>query len=166
MKSTGVPRGSTTGGAGRGFERLPWVPSGRRLARPPTGGYPLGRNPATPPARGGDMDGRLSVPGPAAPQGTSEALERLGVLDVLRGIALLGMYVVHFHNYSAARPGADENAPFEKALGTIVSLFFDARFYTMFGMLFGAGFAIQLARADARGEAFVARYLRRLFLLA
>ena len=112
------------------------------------------------------MDGRLAVPGSAVSERAPAPLERLGVLDVLRGMALLGMYVVHFHNYSATRPGADENAPFEKALGTVVSLFFDGRFYTMFGMLFGVGFAIQLARADARGEAFVARYLRRLFLLA
>jgi uncharacterized membrane protein YeiB len=35
---------------------------------------------------------------------------------------------------------------------TVISLFFDARFYTMFGILFGIGFAVQLQRADARGE--------------
>ncbi|HEX9166302.1 MAG TPA: DUF418 domain-containing protein [Gemmatimonadales bacterium] len=93
-------------------------------------------------------------------------LERLGVLDVLRGIALLGMYVVHLHNYSATPAGAGDAGAFERVLDEVVSLFFDGRFYTMFGMLFGVGFAVQLARADARGEPFVARYLRRLLLLA
>jgi uncharacterized protein len=33
-------------------------------------------------------------------------------------------------------------------------------------MLFGVGFAVQLMRADARGEPFAARFLRRLFMLA
>jgi len=36
----------------------------------------------------------------------------------------------------------------------------------MFGMLFGIGFALQLRRADARGEPFTARFVRRLAALA
>lgn len=97
---------------------------------------------------------------PRPPVGT----ERIGVLDVLRGIALFGMYVVHFNNYAFWR--AEEGDPAARMVGTLVALLFDERFYTMFGMLFGVGFAIQLGRADARGDPFVLRYLRRLFLLA
>jgi uncharacterized protein len=86
---------------------------------------------------------------PAAPTG------RLDVLDVLRGIALLGMYVVHFNDYAT---GALQGSPAAasapvRVLESIISLFFDGRFYTMFGMLFGIGFALQLRRADARGGA-------------
>lgn len=85
---------------------------------------------------------------------------RLHVLDVLRGIALLGMFLVHFHNYSTG--GGRLDGIYEK----IVLLFFDERFWTMFGILFGVGFAIQFRRADARGEPYLAKYYRRLAMLA
>src|SRR6187549_3682330 len=84
---------------------------------------------------------------------------RLHVLDVLRGIALLGMFLVHFSNYSTG--GGRLDAIYEK----IVLLFFDERFWTMFGILFGVGFAIQFRRADARGEPYLAKYYRRLAML-
>jgi len=86
--------------------------------------------------------------------------ERVGVLDVLRGIALLGMFLVHFSDRSAG--GGAAGALYEK----IVWLFFEERFWAMFGILFGVGFAIQFRRADARGEPYVAKYLRRMAGLA
>jgi uncharacterized protein len=98
---------------------------------------------------------------PAAPV----ALERIAVLDVLRGIALLGMFVVHFNYYESTPIGA-EPGPAAAFVERVIGLFFESRFHAIFGMLFGVGFAVQLARADARGEHFVARYLRRLFALA
>ena len=82
---------------------------------------------------------------------------RLEVLDVLRGIALLGMYTVHFYDYSSS-----PSEPWRR----VEEWFLDGRFYTMFAMLFGIGFAVQLSRADARGENLVPRYLRRLGALA
>jgi uncharacterized protein len=85
---------------------------------------------------------------------------RLHVLDVLRGIALLGMFLVHFSLYSTGGGGAD--GVYQK----IVALFFEERFWSMFGMLFGVGFAIQFRRADARGEPYLAKYYRRLAMLA
>ena len=69
---------------------------------------------------------------------------RLHVLDVLRGIALLGMFLVHFSNYATG--GGWLDGIYEK----IVLLFFEERFWAMFGILFGVGFAIQFRRADAR----------------
>ena len=85
---------------------------------------------------------------------------RLHVLDVLRGIALLGMFLVHFHNYSTGGGRLDQ------IYDKIVAAFFDERFWTMFGILFGVGFAIQFRRADARGEPYLAKYYRRLAMLA
>lgn len=85
---------------------------------------------------------------------------RLHVLDVLRGIALLGMFLVHFNNYSTG--GGRPDQIYQK----IVVLFFDERFWTMFGILFGVGFAIQFRRADARGEPYLAKYYRRMTMLA
>jgi uncharacterized membrane protein YeiB len=57
-----------------------------------------------------------------APDGTA-ASERLDVLDVLRGIALLGMFLVHFNDHAAA----DQSAV-ASAYQRIVVLFFEERF--------------------------------------
>src|SRR5688572_21546330 len=85
---------------------------------------------------------------------------RIGVLDVLRGIALFGMFLVHF-NDQASGSGA-----FASAYERVVRVFFEERFWTIFGILFGIGFAIQFRRAEARGEPYVAKYLRRMAALA
>lgn len=85
---------------------------------------------------------------------------RIEVLDVLRGIALFGMFLVHFNEYSSGGGRVDQ------VYEGIVLLFFEERFWAIFGMLFGVGFAIQFRRADARGEHFVRKYLRRLLGLA
>jgi uncharacterized protein len=99
---------------------------------------------------------------PAAPD---SRLGRIPVLDVLRGLALVGMFVVHFNYYEGTPRGAEPGAVaafVERFIGLLV----EGRFYAIFGMLFGVGFAVQLARADARGAPFVARFLRRLAMLA
>jgi uncharacterized protein len=99
---------------------------------------------------------------PAITQSASLPHERIESLDILRGIALLGMYTVHFYDYATAGP-RPENQPLWQLLE---EWFLDGRAYAMFAMLFGVGFAVQLARADARGESVVPRYLRRLAALA
>ncbi len=86
--------------------------------------------------------------------------DRIGVLDLLRGIALLGMFLVHFSDFATGGTSAD------LAYQHIVELFFSGRFSTMFGILFGAGFAIQFQRAEARGQSFVRLYFRRTVGLA
>lgn len=91
--------------------------------------------------------------------------DRIVVLDILRGIALLGMFFVHFNYYEATPLGADPGR-MAALVERVVGLFFEERFYSIFGMLFGVGFALQLERADARGKPFLGRYLRRLAALA
>jgi uncharacterized protein len=98
---------------------------------------------------------------PAAPAGSPVA--RIGSLDVLRGIALLGMFLVHF-NDQAIEPAS--SSAVSSAYQKIVGLFFEERFWTMFGILFGAGFAVQWRRMEARDGRFVPMYLRRLLTLA
>lgn len=90
------------------------------------------------------------------------AAQRIGALDVLRGMALLGMVLVHFNDQTLDHPASGIAAVYQQG----VSLLFEERFWAMFGVLFGVGFAVQLQRADARGRRFVARYLRRLAALA
>ena len=74
--------------------------------------------------------------------------DRLHVLDVLRGIALIGMFFVHFSDFSSGGGSAD------KIYQSFVALFFEERFWTMFAILFGVGFAIQLGRAAAATRSF------------
>ncbi len=88
--------------------------------------------------------------------------DRIGALDILRGIALLGMFLVHFNDYAIGR---DTSTGLAATYRKIVALFFEERFWTMFGILFGVGFAVQLRRAEARGAAFTAIYFRRLVAL-
>ncbi|MCC7178477.1 MAG: DUF418 domain-containing protein [Acidobacteria bacterium] len=92
-----------------------------------------------------------------------DALERIHVLDILRGIALAGMFLVHFNLYAV-----DEDSPsrLSALYGSMVPLLFEERFWAMFGILFGVGFAVQMRRAEARGAAFTTTYLRRLAALA
>jgi uncharacterized protein len=85
---------------------------------------------------------------------------RVHVLDVLRGIALLGMFLVHFSEY------ATDGGRVDAAYQWIVEHFFVERFWAMFGILFGVGFAIQFRRAEARGERYLPKYLRRMAALA
>jgi uncharacterized protein len=92
----------------------------------------------------------------------TESAERIGALDILRGIALLGMFLVHFNDHAI---GGETAAGLSATYQKIVALFFEERFWTMFGILFGVGFAVQLRRAEARGAAFAAIYLRRLVAL-
>ncbi len=92
----------------------------------------------------------------------TESADRIGALDILRGIALLGMFLVHFNDHAI---GGDTAAGLSATYQKIVALFFEERFWTMFGILFGVGFAVQLRRAEARGAAFAAIYIRRLVAL-
>jgi len=91
------------------------------------------------------------------------ATDRILVLDVLRGWAVGGMLVVNFGYFSqqglAPRAGAD-------AVGRpLVQLLADGKFWMLFAVLFGIGFAMQLERATARGAAFAPVYVRRLLIL-
>ena len=96
-------------------------------------------------------------PPPALP---TDSAQRIHSVDVLRGLALLGMFVVHFHVRSSEPGGLDE------AIRTLIWRMVESKSHGIFAVLFGAGFALQLRRAEERGGAFVPSYLRRLAVLA
>jgi uncharacterized protein len=87
--------------------------------------------------------------------------ERLHSLDVLRGVALFGMILVHFHQKTRA-----EATGLEDLIGWAVWVLVEQKAWGTFAFLFGAGFAILLRRLERRGEPIVAIYLRRLAALA
>jgi uncharacterized protein len=90
-----------------------------------------------------------------------ESEERLHALDVLRGLALLGMVLVHFHQKMRL-----ETTGIEVLIGWAVWVLVEQKAWATFAFLFGAGFAILLRRLERRGAPVVAVYLRRLAMLA
>ena len=100
------------------------------------------------------MGAPAAVPIALAPE------DRIHVLDLLRGFALLGMIVVHFHDHSTEPGGVDD------LIRTFIWRFIETKSHGTFALLFGAGFAIQLRRAEARGRPITLFYLRRLAVLA
>ena len=97
---------------------------------------------------------------PAAIPIALEPAERIHILDLLRGFALLGMIIVHFHDKSTEPGGVDD------FIRTFIWRFIESKSHGTFAVLFGAGFAILLRRAEMRGRPIVPFYLRRLFVLA
>ena len=92
---------------------------------------------------------------------TSPVDQRLASLDILRGLALFGMILVHFHQ----RVRADATG-FEDLIGWGVYIFVEEKSWGTFAFLFGAGFAILLQRLEARHLPIVRIYARRMALLA
>ncbi len=99
-----------------------------------------------------------------------EATERYASLDVLRGFALFGIFLMNIESFNrplrslfsdplGASTGADRIASW------CVWIFVDGRFWTLFSLLFGAGFALMLSRGSKR-PGFLAMYLRRTGSLA
>jgi uncharacterized protein len=86
---------------------------------------------------------------------------RLHALDVLRGLALCGMILVHFHQDMRLEVTGPEDL-----IGWAVWLFVEQKAWGTFAFLFGVGFAILLRRLEARGQPIVSIYLRRLAGLA
>ena len=87
--------------------------------------------------------------------------ERLHSLDILRGLALAGMIVVHFHQ-RLERPvdGAED------LIGWGVWILAEQKAWGTFAFLFGVGFAVLLRRLESRGTPVVPIYVRRLAALA
>lgn len=87
--------------------------------------------------------------------------ERIVTLDILRGMALFGMIVVHFHQKMELPAKGTEDL-----VGWIVWIGFETKSWAAFAFLFGASFAIFLRRAEARGLDVVPVFLRRMVALA
>ena len=101
---------------------------------------------------------------PVDPEGRSH------FLDGLRGLALFGILIVNMAafigfgmNDEAGRAAAIGSA-FDEFAEVAMELLFTGKFYSIFSLLFGIGFAIQISRLEAQGEG-IGRYVRRLVIL-
>ena len=91
---------------------------------------------------------------------------RIATLDILRGFALLGMIVVHFHQRFRLSTPDTARAFGESWVGWIIWVGIEEKAWATFAFLFGVGFAVLLRRAERAGRPIVALYLRRLAALA
>lgn len=102
------------------------------------------------------------------------ASERLPLLDTLRGFALCGVFMANVYLWFSGRmflSRAQYEAAYKDAswLDTVCNYVFGVliggRFVTLFSLLFGLGFAVQLGRAERRGASVVPVYSRRLTVM-
>jgi uncharacterized protein len=97
--------------------------------------------------------------------------ERVEALDALRGFALLGILLANILYWSGwSLMNEAQRLALAGADGVLWQYRFhhlvvDGKFYTLFSLLFGAGFALQLARIEGRGGNGLAIYRRRVLVL-
>ena len=88
---------------------------------------------------------------------------RMVEVDIVRGFALFGVLLVNMYGF-----GADSiawNSPIDKAAFAITRIFFESKMWTLFSILFGLGFALQIQSAYRRGFSIFPIYLRRMTIL-
>ena len=97
--------------------------------------------------------------------------QRIEALDVVRGFALCGIFLMNIEFFN--RPFASFNEGMPRGLAGadwlaswFIAYFVQGKFWTIFSMLFGMGFAVMLVRAERAGRPFVPVYLRRIVALA
>lgn len=112
----------------------------------------------------------MNEPHPTAALAPVAAHERIAAMDVLRGFALLGILLMNIEGMAGplmnsmtgvdpALTGAD------RSVDTAIYLLVQGKFYPLFSLLFGMGFAVMLQRAEAAARPFFGVYLRRILAL-
>lgn len=93
--------------------------------------------------------------------------ERLPLLDVLRGFAILGILLVNVHFYgrpiyAVFREGVGPAGALDQVVTTATMFLVTEKFFSILSVLFGIGTAILFERAAETGAPPVPHYLRRL----
>ncbi|MDT5122665.1 MAG: uncharacterized protein QOC96_2147 [Acidobacteriota bacterium] len=95
--------------------------------------------------------------------------ERIEVLDVLRGLAVCGILIGNmqwFSGYGMMPASLARQSPLaDQITHFLVWFFVEGKFYSIFSFLFGFGFALQIERAEERGDRKASLFKRRLFWL-
>lgn len=95
--------------------------------------------------------------------------ERLEVVDALRGFALFGILLANLYSfigYNTYAPNELLALPvWDKAVLFFIDWFVEGKFYGIFSILFGVGFAIQAERFRTTGANFQGYWYRRMIVL-
>ena len=99
------------------------------------------------------------------------ASQRIEALDVVRGFALLGIFLMNIEFFNRTFATFNEGLPRDLTgidwwAGWFVAYFVQGKFWTIFSLLFGMGFAVMMVRAERAGREFESVYLRRVLALA
>jgi uncharacterized protein len=86
--------------------------------------------------------------------------ERIDAIDVLRGVAILGILIVNMGLFNHG-----EDLPAHGIVDRLILFFAQEKFKTLFSFLFGLGLAVQMLRVESRGGRFLPVYARRLGVL-
>lgn len=96
---------------------------------------------------------------------------RLPFLDALRGFALFGIFLLNLAQLSGfiymkpADMAALPTAALDRPIALVIVWLGYGKFYSLFSLLFGIGFALQLESAARTGDAGLHRFMRRLLVL-
>jgi len=106
----------------------------------------------------------------ALPYAPVDEPQRVVMIDVLRGFAVLGILLVNIAYFAFPVLQADAitwwQQPWLEGIAILaVDFFCSFKFITLFSMLFGIGLALQNDRAKAAGRPFAGFYARRLGVL-
>ena len=96
--------------------------------------------------------------------------ERAGVVDALRGFALLGVLLanlISFVTFPMPKAVIEQASigPLNHYYELLVRVFIDNKFVTLFSLLFGYGFGVLMERLTAKGIDATAFYVRRMIIL-
>jgi uncharacterized protein len=91
-------------------------------------------------------------------------------MDVLRGFAILGIFIANlnsfnFYNESAHLEGPFLLPAFDHTMSFFQHMFIEGKFYTIFSLLFGWGIALQIKRGEAKGINVLPTVRGRLFFM-
>ena len=97
--------------------------------------------------------------------------ERLMHIDVLRGIALLGVLLINIDIFSGAYWAMEAHLPYPMGWGGKLLFFLrqalvEGKAAALLSILFGAGMMMQMERAQSRGRAYWSFAMRRMGVLA
>ncbi|TAA27099.1 MULTISPECIES: DUF418 domain-containing protein [Pseudoxanthomonas] len=139
------------------------IAAARDVDDPPPG-------PVTPLQPRSPSDGRPDAP--RTPMGQTQPVtgrERLHLLDALRGFALAGVLLANLREFSLfsliddAQRQALPTAAVDRWLGPLIEALVGGKAMTLFALLFGVGFSLQLQRGG--GAEAQARFARRMGVL-
>lgn len=99
-----------------------------------------------------------------------EVAERIEAMDVLRGFALLGILLMNLEGFvgpvMASGSGLDPAlSGMDRTVDLLIYILVQGKFYTLFSLLFGMGFAVMSRRAEQAGRPFAGVYWRRSLVL-
>lgn len=107
----------------------------------------------------------------SAVAGPTAASERLPLLDAIRGMALGGILLANLTSFfgadmlDAAGRAAQPSAGVGQAVLVAIDWLVEGKFYSVFSMLFGTGFALQASQAISRGHDIGPFFRRRMAVL-